>query len=103
MFPVKNKEDTMATKRFITGHELNRLSMYLSGDFGTAAILPRRTDLNAGVFPFVVMFACVDGEGTQSCQSLDEAREVATAVVELGSVYAQSVSFRFRQSATVSK
>lgn len=89
--------------RNLSQTQLDRLSMYYAGLRGTAAILPRRTDLNAGVFPFVVMFACDDGEGTQSCQSLDEAREVASAVCELGSGYAQSVSFRFRQNALVAK
>jgi hypothetical protein len=70
---------------------------YYTGEAGTAIVVKRMVGARGQkYYPFAVMMACSDGEGIQSCETYDEAREVAAYVSGSGSHMSTSASYQYR-------
>jgi hypothetical protein len=84
------------TKYYPVGVEMT--PDYYIGEAGTAVIVKRMVGaIGQQYYPFAVMMACNDGEGIQSCETYDEAREVAAYVSGSGTQMSTSVSYLHRQ------
>jgi len=71
---------------------------YYTGEAGTAVVVRRMAGaIGEQYYPYAVMMACSDGEGIQSCETYDEAREVAAYVSGSGTQMSTSVSYLHRQ------
>jgi hypothetical protein len=83
------------TKNYPVGVEIT--PDYYTGEAGTAVIVRRMAGaIGEKYYPYAVMMACSDGEGIHSCETYDEAREVAAYVSGSGSHMSTSVSYQYR-------